>query len=99
MALALKNIFGLVFDTVVGSAEVPCIKRNVIGVANASAVADMALAGVQSIIPPDEVIVAIRNIQTLIPMELRDPMLGGLGITEPTKRLKKEWLEKIKNKN
>lgn len=96
MALALKNLFGLVCDTVAGPVEVPCIKRNVIGVANAFAVADMALVGIQSIIPPDEVIDALRNIQTLMPMELKDTMLGGLGITETAKRLKKEWLEKIK---
>jgi len=96
MALALKNLFGLVCDTVAGPVEVPCIKRNVIGVANAFAVADMALVGIKSIIPPDEVIVALRNIQTLMPMELRDTMLGGLGITKTAKRLKKEWLEKIK---
>jgi L-serine dehydratase len=96
MALALKNLFGLVCDTVAGPVEVPCIKRNVIGVANAFAVADMALVGIQSIIPPDEVIDALRNIQTLMPMELKDTMLGGLGITKTAKRLKKEWLEKIK---
>jgi len=96
MALALKNLFGLVCDVVAGPVEVPCIKRNVIGVANAFAVADMALVGIKSIIPPDEVIVALRNIQTLMPMELRDTMLGGLGITKTAKRLKKEWLEKIK---
>jgi len=96
MALALKNLFGLVCDTVAGPVEVPCIKRNVIGVANAFAVADMALAGIQSVIPPDEVIDALRNIQTLMPMELKDTMLGGLGITKTAKRLKKEWLEKIK---
>ena len=98
MALALKNLFGLVCDTVAGPVEVPCIKRNVIGVANAFAVADMALAGIQSIIPPDEVIIALKNVQTLMPMELRDTMLGGLGITETAKRLKNEWLEKIKVK-
>jgi len=96
MALALKNLFGLVCDTVAGPVEVPCIKRNVIGVANAFAVADMALVGIQSIIPPDEVIIALRNIQTLMPMELRDTTLGGLGMTKTAKRLKKEWLEKIK---
>ena len=98
MALALKNILGLVCDVVAGPVEVPCIKRNVVGVANAFAVADMALAGIQSIIPPDEVIVALKNIQTLMPMELRDTTLGGLGITETAKRLKKEWLERIKKK-
>ena len=56
----------------------------------------MALAGIKSIIPPDEVIVALRNIQTLMLMELRDTTLGGLGITKTAKRLKKEWLKKIK---
>lgn len=96
MALALKNLFGLVCDTVAGPVEVPCIKRNVIGVANAFAVADMALVGIRSMIPPDEVIIALKSIQTLMPMELKDTMLGGLGITETAKRLKKEWLEKIK---
>jgi L-serine dehydratase len=94
----VKNILGLVCDVVAGTVEVPCIKRNVIGVANAFAVADMALAGIRSIIPPDEVIVALRNIQTLMPMELRDTTLGGLGITETAKRLKKEWFEKLKAK-
>lgn len=96
MALALKNILGLVCDTVAGPVEVPCIKRNIIGVANAFAVADMALAGIKSIIPPDEVIDALRNIQILMPMELKDTTLGGLGSTETAKRLKKEWFEKIK---
>ncbi len=99
MALAIKNILGLVCDVVAGPVEVPCIKRNVIGVANAFTVADMALAGIKSIIPPDEVIIALKNVQTLMPMELRDTMLGGLGITETAKRLKKEWLERIKKKD
>ena len=99
MSLALKNLFGLVCDTVAGPVEVPCIKRNVIGVANAFAVADMALAGIKSIIPPDEVIDALRNIQILMPMELKDTTLGGLGSTKTARRLKKEWLEKIKKNN
>ena len=96
MALALKNLFGLACDTVAGPVEVPCIKRNVIGVANSFAVADMALVGIKSIIPPDEVIDALRNIQTLMPMELRDTTLGGLGSTKTARRLKEEWLKKIK---
>jgi len=96
MSMALKNLFGLVCDTVAGPVEVPCIKRNVIGVANAFAVADMALVGIKSIIPPDEVIDALKNIQTLMPMELRDTTLGGLGITDTAKKLKKQWLKRIK---
>jgi L-serine dehydratase len=52
------------------------------------------LAGIESIIPPDEVILALRNVQTLLPMELRDTTLGGLGATPTAQRLKDEWLKR-----
>lgn len=94
MALALKSVLGLVCDPVAGPVEVPCIKRNAIGVANAFSAADMALAGIRSVIPPDEVIDALRNVQLLMPVELRDTTLGGLSITKTAKRLKVEWMAK-----
>jgi L-serine dehydratase len=56
MTLALKNVLGFACDPVAGFVEVPCIKRNAMGVANAFAAADMALAGIVSVIPPDELI-------------------------------------------
>jgi L-serine dehydratase len=96
MAMAIKNLLGLICDTVAGPVEVPCIKRNIIGVVNAIAVAEMAMAGIESMIPPDEVISALHNVQKLMPIELRDTTLGGLGSTKTAKRLKREWLEKIK---
>lgn len=58
--MALKNLLGLVCDPVAGLVEVPCVKRNVIGAVNALASADMALAGITSRIPPDQVIDAMR---------------------------------------
>lgn len=94
MALALKSLLGLVCDPVAGPVEVPCIKRNAVGVANAFSAADMALAGIRSVIPPDEVIDALRNVQLLMPVELRDTTLGGLSITETAKRLKVEWMSR-----
>ena len=93
-ALSMKNILGLVCDPVAGPVEVPCIKRNAIGVANAFAACDMALSGIVSIVPPDEVIDALINVQHLLPMELRDTTLGGLGATATGVRLKREWLSK-----
>lgn len=93
-ALALKNLLGLICDPVAGPVEVPCIKRNAVGVANAFAAADMALAGIRSVIPPDEVVDALRNVQTHLPVELRGTTLGGLGSTETARRLKSEWLGK-----
>lgn len=93
-ALALKSILGLICDPVAGPVEVPCIKRNAIGVANALAACDMALSGLASIIPPDEVIDALINTQHLLPPELRGSTSGGLGSTRTGQRLKREWLEK-----
>jgi L-serine dehydratase len=92
-ALALKNILGLICDPVAGPVEIPCIKRNGIGVGNAFAAADMALAGIESAIPPDEVIDALINVQALLPRELRGTLIGGLASTPTAKRLKRKWDE------
>ncbi|MDR3221716.1 MAG: L-serine ammonia-lyase, iron-sulfur-dependent, subunit alpha [Candidatus Accumulibacter sp.] len=95
MALALKSVLGLICDPVAGPVEIPCIKRNAIGVGNAMAAADMALAGVRSVIPPDEVIDALINTQQLLPRELRGTLSGGLASTKTAHRLKDEWRKKI----
>ncbi|MCF7936200.1 MAG: L-serine ammonia-lyase, iron-sulfur-dependent, subunit alpha [Synergistales bacterium] len=94
-ALALKSMLGLACDPVAGPVEVPCIKRNAVGVANAFSAADMACAGIKSVIPPDEVIDALLNVQTLLPEELRDTTIGGLGSTKTAHRLKEEWLARL----
>ena len=62
VAMALKNLMGLVCDPVAGLVEVPCVKRNVIGAVNAISAADMALAGIESRIPVDEVIDAMGEV-------------------------------------
>ncbi len=85
MALALKNLLGLVCDPVGGSIEVPCIKRNAVGVSNAFIAADMALAGIQSVIPPDEVIDALIDVQKRMPPELKCASVGGLAGTKTAK--------------
>lgn len=93
-ALALKSVLGLICDPVAGPVEVPCIKRNAIGVANALSACDMALSGVVSVIPPDEVIDALINVQQLMPVEFRGSTFGGLGATATGIRLKNQWLSK-----
>jgi L-serine dehydratase len=97
-ALSLKSLLGLICDPVAGPVEVPCIKRNAVGVANAFAACDMALSSIISIIPSDDVIDALINVQGLLPTELRGTTLGGLGSTKTAVRLKEEWLSKCKNK-
>lgn len=80
-AMALKNLLGLVCDPVAGLVEVPCVKRNVSGAVVALSAADMALAGVRSRIPPDEVIDAMREVGISMPACLRETGEGGLAAT------------------
>ena len=80
-ALALKSMLGLTCDPVAGLVEVPCIKRNVMGAITAFTSADMALSGVKSAIPPDEVIDAMGEIGSLLPHCLRETSTAGLAIT------------------
>ncbi|MGM9661558.1 MAG: L-serine ammonia-lyase, iron-sulfur-dependent, subunit alpha [Oscillospiraceae bacterium] len=81
VAMALKNLMGLVCDPVAGLVEVPCVKRNVIGAVNAVSAADMALAGIESRVPVDEVITAMGEVGHRLPPELRETALGGLAAT------------------
>ena len=77
-AMALKNLLGLVCDPVAGLVEVPCVKRNVIGAVNAVSSAQMALAGITSRIPPDQVIDAMREVGDRMDVTLRETGQGGL---------------------
>lgn len=98
VAMALKNLLGLVCDPVAGLVEVPCVKRNVIGAMSAIAAADMALAGIESRIPADEVIDAMGDIGRRMPVEFRETALGGLAVT-PTGKGVKEWMLDSRRKN
>jgi L-serine dehydratase len=80
-AMALMNLLGLVCDPVAGLVEIPCVKRNVIGAMNAISSADMALAGIDSVIPADEVIDAMRSVGDLMPSALKETGIGGLAAT------------------
>ena len=84
-ALALKAVLGLACDPVAGLVEVPCVKRNVMGAVNAVTAADMARAGIDSKIPPDEVIDAMRAIGTHMPVEIKETGIGGLAGTKTGK--------------
>lgn len=81
VAMALKNLMGLICDPVAGLVEVPCVKRNVIGAVNAVSAADMAMAGIESRIPVDEVIEAMGEVGVRLPVEFRETALGGLAAT------------------
>ena len=93
-ALTLKNMLGLVCDPVAGPIEVPCIKRNAMGVAAAMMMCDLALAGAESYIPADEVMDALKDAEERLPAELKCACIGGLACTETARRLRKELEER-----
>ena len=86
-AIALKNVMGLVCDPVAGLVECPCIKRNAIGAANAVLCSDMVMAGIESIIPFDEVVTAMRNVGRMMHPDLRETARGGLAATPTAQRI------------
>ncbi|MFJ5765201.1 L-serine ammonia-lyase, iron-sulfur-dependent, subunit alpha [Lysinibacillus sp. NPDC093210] len=86
-AITLKNMLGLVCDPVAGLVEVPCVKRNAMGAANSLVAADMALAGVTSRIPCDEVIGAMYRIGQSMSPNLKETARGGLAATPTGKAI------------
>jgi L-serine dehydratase len=100
VAITMKNMPGLVCDPVAGLVEVPCVKRNAAGVAQCFVAVDLALAGVESVIPPDEVIDAMASIGQRMDVRFKETAQGGLAATPTGKRLAKlVWTEKPSEKN
>lgn len=90
-AMTLKNMMGLVCDPVAGLVEVPCVKRNVGAAAGAMVAAEMALAGIKSVIPVDEVIDAMAAVGHVMSCSLKETAQGGIAVS-PTGLA---WAKKI----
>lgn len=88
VAIALKSVMGLVCDPVAGLVEVPCIKRNAMGAVQALLSADMVMAGIESVIPADEVVKAMSEVGHMMPEQLRETALGGIATTPTGKEIK-----------
>lgn len=89
-AIALNNLIGLACDPVAGLVEIPCIKRNAGGTSNAISAAEMALAGIVSEIPADEVVETMYRVGRSMPADIRETGIGGLAGTKTGKRIAKE---------
>ncbi len=81
-AMCFKNLLGLVCDPIAGLVESPCAKRNAMGAANALLCAEMALSGIESIVPFDEVVEAMYRVGKALPPSLRETSMGGLATTK-----------------
>jgi len=87
-AMCFKNLLGLVCDPIAGLVESPCAKRNAMGAANALLCAEMSLAGINSIIPFDEVVEAMYRVGKAMPPSLRETSMGGLATTKTAVQIK-----------
>lgn len=94
VGLALKNSLGLICDPVGGLVEIPCIVRNGFGAVTALAASDMALAGVRSVIPSDEVIGVMLEVGTAMPSKYRETAKGGLAQTPTGQKILKDVYSK-----
>lgn len=93
-ALSLQNMLGLACDPIGGLVEIPCIKRNGFGVANAFNACDMASMGLISEIPFDEVVEAMNNVASNMHSNIRETAKGGLAITPTAHKLLGDYLER-----
>lgn len=91
-SLVMMNVMGLVCDPVAGLVQIPCAQRNAGQAVNALLCADLALAGMKSPIPPDEVLEAMYRVGKMLPAELRETARGGIAATKTGKALKKQLL-------
>lgn len=95
VAITIKCILGLVCDPVAGLVEVPCVKRNASGVTLAFTAAEMALAGITSVIPADEVVHVMKRVGQSLPASLRETAEGGLAATQTGKQLHTDIFKKL----
>jgi L-serine dehydratase len=92
---AIQGAMGLVCDPIAGLVEIPCIFRNAIGVANAFTSAQIALSGVESIVPLDEVILAMNEVAELMSPKLKETAQGGLANTKTAREIQRRFLYQI----
>ncbi len=87
VSISLMNVMGLICDPVAGLVQVPCAQRNASQAVNAIISADMALAGMESIIPADQIIEAMYKVGKMLPMELKETAKGGIAHTPAGKEI------------
>lgn len=86
-SMALQNICGMVCDPVAVRVEVPCLGKNILCGSNAIAMANLAMAGFDAVIPLDETIDAMQQIGSMIAPGLRCTALAGLSVTPSSQQI------------
>lgn len=86
-SFTILMVLGLVCDPVAGLVEFPCALRNGSGTINALVASDIALSGVESIVPFDEVVEAMYEVGNALPETLRETALGGCAACPSAKKI------------
>lgn len=97
-SITIINVLGLVCDPIAGLVQYPCTFRNASGVINAFISADLALAGVTSLVPFDEVVLAMKEVGDSLIEALRETGLGGLAGTQTGQKIRRDFLKEGENK-
>ncbi len=97
-ALTLSTILGLICDPIAGYVEVPCMNKNILGTINAITFAELALAGVKSVVPADEVIIAMKDVGDNMCARFKETSLGGLATTPTGIKISEKLLGKQKHR-
>lgn len=86
-SISLMNVMGLVCDPVAGLVQIPCAQRNASQAVNALISADLALGGMKSPIPPDEMVSSMYAVGKMLPPQLRETAQGGIAATKTGKEI------------
>jgi L-serine dehydratase len=93
-SLALQNSLGMICDPIANRVEAPCLGKNIMAASNALSCANMALANYNPLVSFDEVVKTMLEVGKSLPNELRCTALGGLSITESSKKIEKQLKKK-----
>ncbi len=91
VAITIQCMLGLICDPVGGLVEVPCIVRNASATAIAASSVQIALAGVDPVIPADECVAAMGEVGQSMETRYKETALGGLAATPTAKRIMKQF--------
>jgi L-serine dehydratase len=92
VAITIQCMLGLICDPVGGLVEIPCIVRNASAAAIASSSAQIALSGVDSVIPADECLGAMAEVGMSMEARYKETALGGLAATPTAKRIMSRFM-------
>ena len=92
VAITIQCMLGLICDPVAGLVEVPCIVRNASAAAIAFSSAQMAIAGVNPVIPVDQCVLALGEVGQSLETRYKETALGGLANTPTGRAIEKQVL-------